>query len=109
MPFVDTNELDVWERRPGWRGRTFRSDNMSFSHWDFAAGSSIHPHHHPNEEVWYVIAGELEMTVDGVTRRAGPGTVAIVPLDAIHEVRALSDGRALVASHPLREDAPPTR
>ena len=106
MPFIDTKELPVWERLPGWRGRSWRSENMSFSHWDFDAQSSIHEHHHPNEEVWYVIDGELEMTVDGETQRAGPGMAAIVPLDAFHSVRALSNGRALVVSHPVRSDEP---
>ena len=106
MPFIDTKELPVWERLPGWRGRSWRSENMSFSHWDFDAHSSIHEHWHPNEEVWYVIDGELEMTVDGETQLAGPGSVATVPLDAPHSVRALTDGRALVVSHPVREDGP---
>jgi hypothetical protein len=44
MPFIDTKELPVWERLPGWRGRSWRSENMSFSHWDFDAHSSIHEH-----------------------------------------------------------------
>jgi unsaturated pyranuronate lyase len=106
MPFIDTRELPPWERLPGWLGRTFHSEHMTFAHWDFAAGSSIHEHHHPNEEVWYVIEGTLEMTVDGVTRRAGPGTAAVVPFDARHQVRAITDGRALVATHPVRRDEP---
>lgn len=105
MPFIDTNAIEAWERRPGWKGRTFDSGTMTFAHWDFTKGSSIHEHHHPNEEVWYVIAGELEVTIAGETQRAGPGMVAIVPLDAPHSVVALSDGRALVADHPIRHDA----
>ena len=104
MPFIEMKELPVWERLPGWRGRSFRSEKMSFSYWDFTAHSSIHEHHHPNEEVWYVIDGELDMTVDGKTQRAGPGTVAIVPLNARHAVVALADGSALVVNHPVRED-----
>lgn len=106
MPCIDTKQLDVWERRPGWRGRFYRSQTMSFSHWDFSAGSSIHEHHHPSEEVRFVIDGELELTIEGETAHAGPGTAAIVPSDALHSVRALSSGRALIASHPARSDEP---
>ncbi len=58
MPFIDTRKLNVWERRPGWRGRHYRSETMSFASWDFSAGGAIHEHHHPNEEVWYVIEVE---------------------------------------------------
>jgi quercetin dioxygenase-like cupin family protein len=106
MPFVDTNEQEPWERLPGWQGRFFRSQTMSFSIWEFKAGSSVHEHHHPNEEVWAVIEGELEVTIDGEIRRAGPGVVAIVPFDAKHSVRALTDGKAFVADHPVRDDEP---
>jgi quercetin dioxygenase-like cupin family protein len=102
MPFIDTNAMEPWERRPGWKGRIYHSANMTFAHWDFTKGSSIHEHHHPNEEVWYVIDGELEITVGGETCVGGPGTVAIVPIDTPHSVVALSDGRALVADHPVR-------
>ena len=52
---------------------------MTFAHYEFDAGSTIHEHHHEQEEVWNVIEGELEVTVDGVAQVAGPGMVAIVP------------------------------
>ena len=79
MPFVDTRTLGVIERLPGWFGRYFHSPSMTFAHYDFDAGASIHEHHHTQEEVWQVIEGELEITINGVTRRSGPGLVGIVP------------------------------
>jgi len=104
MPFVDTGSLDVIERLPGWRGRYFHSPSMTFAHYEFVGGSSIHEHFHPQEEVWQVIDGELEVTVDGVTRVAGAGAAAIVPGGVRHSVRALTDGRAIVVDHPVRRD-----
>jgi quercetin dioxygenase-like cupin family protein len=101
MTFVDTNKLSVFERLPGWRGRYFDSPSMTFAHYEFDAGSSIHEHSHPEEEVWQVIEGELEITIDGVTRRAGPGSAGIVPPDTLHSVRAISDGKAIVVDYPL--------
>src|SRR5215831_17682520 len=68
MAFIDANAMKHDERLPGWRGRHWRSDQMSFAHYDIDAGSSIHEHHHPHEEVWVVIEGELEVTVAGETR-----------------------------------------
>ncbi|MEO8113789.1 MAG: cupin domain-containing protein, partial [Phenylobacterium sp.] len=79
MPFVDTREIAAVERRPGWLGRTFHSPSMTFIHWEFKAGADIHEHFHPEEEVWEVIEGELEVTVDGFTATARPGVAAIVP------------------------------
>jgi unsaturated pyranuronate lyase len=104
MPFVNINSLPVIERLPGWRGRYFHSASMTFAHDDFTCGSTIHEHFHPQEEVYEVIEGELELTVDGVTQIACPGLVAIVPRNARHSVRALSDGRVIIVDHPPRPD-----
>lgn len=104
MPFIDTRDLEVIERKPGWRGRYFDSPSMTFANWEFDKGSSIHEHFHPQEEVWQIIEGQLEVTIDGVTQIAGPGMVAIVPANTRHSVVALSDGKAIVVDYPLRRD-----
>ncbi len=104
MPFIDTKNLDVVERLPGWRGRYFHSPSMTFAHYDFVRGSSIHEHFHPQEEVYEVIEGELEITIDGVAQIARPGFVAIVPGNVPHSVKALTDGRAIIVDYPLRPE-----
>jgi quercetin dioxygenase-like cupin family protein len=109
MPFIDTLQLDVIERLPGWCGRYFHSPSMTFAHHDFKRGASIHEHFHPEEEVYEVIEGELEMTIDGVTQIARPGLVAIVPGNARHSVKAQSDGRTIIVDYPLREGFVPDR
>jgi quercetin dioxygenase-like cupin family protein len=106
MPFIDTTKLDVVERLPGWRGRAFNSENMTFAHYEFDAGASIHEHCHPNEEVWNVIEGEMEVSIGGVSIVAGPGAVAIVPPNTAHSVRAATNGRAIVVDQPTRHDMP---
>ena len=104
MPFVDTISLRVTERLPGWHGRYFHSTSMTFAHYDFARGSSIHEHFHPQEEVYEVIEGELEVTIGGVTQIARAGVVAIVPSNVPHSVKALTDGRAIIVDYPLRPE-----
>jgi quercetin dioxygenase-like cupin family protein len=104
MPFVDTSSLNVIERLPGWYGRYFHSESMTFAHYDFKRGSSIHEHLHPQEEIYEVIEGELEVTIDGATHVARAGLVAIVPSNARHSVKALTDGRAIIVDYPLRRE-----
>jgi quercetin dioxygenase-like cupin family protein len=104
MPIVDTAVLNIVERLPGWRGRAFNSPSMTFVHYAFDAGSSIHEHQHEQEEVWNVIEGELEVTIDGAVYVASAGMVAIAPPNTRHAVRALTDGRAIVVDTPLRLD-----
>jgi quercetin dioxygenase-like cupin family protein len=102
MPFVDIGSLDVMERLPGWFGRYFHSPGMTFAHYDFKSGASIHEHFHPEEEVYEVIEGELEMTIDGDVRIARAGLVAIVPGNVRHSVKALTDGRVIIVDCPRR-------
>ena len=104
MPFVDISSLNVIERLPGWYGRYFHSASMTFAHYDFKRGSSIHEHFHPQEEVYEVIDGELEVVIDGAVQVVRAGLVAIVPSNARHSVRALTDGRAIIIDYPLRRE-----
>lgn len=67
-------------------------------------GSSIHEHFHAQEEVYEVIEGELEVTIDGTTQIASAGVVAIMPSHARHSVKALTDGRAIIVDYPVRLD-----
>ncbi|MFC5862679.1 cupin domain-containing protein [Acidicapsa dinghuensis] len=104
MPFVNIDGLKVVERLPGWKGRYVHSSSMTLAHYEFVAGSKIHEHFHPEEEVYEVIEGELELTIDGKTEIAKPGIVAIVPANILHSVKALTDGRLIVVDHPARPD-----
>ena len=104
MPFIDTSGLKVIERLPGWSGRYFHSASMTFAHYEFKHGASIHEHFHPEEEVYEVIEGELEISIDGAVQNARPGLVAIVPANVRHSVKALTDGRAIIVDHPRRPD-----
>lgn len=104
MPLVDIETLKTVERLPGWRGRYVHSETMTFAHYEFDSNATIHEHFHPEEEVYEVIEGELEIVIDGVPHIARPGLVAIVPSNARHFVRALSNGRVIVIDHPSRPD-----
>ncbi len=103
MTRIDTSKLPEIERLPGWRGRYFDSPSMTFAHYEFDAGSTIHEHSHAQEEVYEILEGELELTISGVTERYGPGFAAIVPSHALHSVKAISSGRLIVVDYPLRE------
>jgi quercetin dioxygenase-like cupin family protein len=104
MPFIDTSRLPTGERLTGWKDRSFSSGKMTFAHFTFERGSKIHEHCHSNEEVWTVLDGKLEVTVGPESIVAAPGFIAIVPPYTAHSVRAISDGRAIVADCPVRVD-----
>ena len=58
----------------------------------------------PASPGYEVIEGELEMTIADVAQVVRPGVVAIVPSNARHSVKALTDGRVIIVDHPARPD-----
>jgi len=104
MPFVDIAGVDSLSPIPGWSGRFVDGDNVTIIYWTIEAGAPpVHEHQHLQEEIWNVIEGEIEVTIEGVTQTAGPGCLALVPPRARHSVRPLSPARVIVIDHPKRE------
>jgi quercetin dioxygenase-like cupin family protein len=102
MPFIDPSRLPVREPRPGWRGRFFHSEHMTFVLYDIDAAAAVGLHSHPEEEVWHLLEGELEMTLGAATHVLRAGEAAVVPGGTAHAVRAARPSRALVVDHPVR-------
>jgi quercetin dioxygenase-like cupin family protein len=107
MPLIDLSSLPVIERLPGWRDRFYHSDGMTVAHYDFVRGSHIHEHFHPQEEIYEVLDGELELTIDGVAHVARSGVAAVIPSGARHSVNALTDGRVIIVDSPRRPEFEP--
>ena len=95
------------EPLPGWRGRFFHAENMTFAHYDIAADAQpLHEHQHEQEEVWHIVEGEVALTIAGSETIVTAGSVAIVPPHTPHSVRPLGACRAIVADYPLRLNLP---
>ena len=103
MGFIGPDEMRASEPLPGWKGRFWRSDSMSFAQYAIDAGASIHEHHHPNEEVWNVVDGELEMVVGDIRRVVRAGDAAVIPAGVEHSASASGYCRAIVVDYPVRE------
>ena len=102
VTFIETSNLSIKEVREGRKGRFFHSPNMTFAYYAVKAGAWIHEHSHPNDEVWNILDGQVEITIAGETRVAGRGCAAIVPPDTAHSLKALTDLRAIVVDYPRR-------
>ena len=102
--FVDPRALPELLPKPGWHGRFFHSEHMTFAYYDLDPGASLHEHAHPNEEVWHVIEGELELTIGGETRTVAAGCAAIVPPGTTHKIEVQRPCRVIVVDHPVRHE-----
>jgi quercetin dioxygenase-like cupin family protein len=68
-----------------------------------APGGGPPPHiHHGEDEMFYVIEGKFEITVDGKSHVAGVGGVAFLPKDVPHSFKNVGDkdGRLLITVVP---------
>ena len=54
------------------------------------------PHHHPWDEIYVMLEGEIEVSVDGQASVVGPGATVHVPAGTAHSFRNLSDVRFLI-------------
>jgi quercetin dioxygenase-like cupin family protein len=109
MPLIGKSSMQAAEPKPGWHGRFAHSPSMSFAQYEIDAGSTLHEHHHENEEVWIIVEGRLEMTEAGETLVAEAGDMVAISPDVAHSARALTKVRALVVDYPLRLEIPGSR
>jgi len=56
-----------------------------------AGGSTQRHYHAQTEEIYFLLAGEGELEIDGEHRHVGPGDAALIPPGAWHEITATSD------------------
>ena len=76
MPFLGPDEMLSGQPLPGWHGRFFHAQNMTFAHYEIEAGApALHEHHHPEEEVWNVVDGEIVLSIGNEERTLRPGDV----------------------------------
>jgi len=104
MPFVNLGNISAREIVPGFTARFVHSENMTFSYWQVKEGAVLPEHSHPHEQVANLVAGKFEMTVAVETRTIEPGMVAVIPSEAKHSGRALTDCYILDVFYPIRED-----
>jgi mannose-6-phosphate isomerase-like protein (cupin superfamily) len=107
MPILGPDDMISGEPLPGWNGRFFHAENMTFAHYEIAAGApALHEHHHLQEEVWNVVEGEIALSIGGHEHSLRAGDVAIIPPDTPHSARVIGACRVVVTDHPRRDELP---
>lgn len=104
MPFLKLDDSAQREIFPGFHVHFVHSANMTFAHWTIKAGAVLPEHSHLHEQVVNMIAGEFELTISGEVQRLRPRSVAIIPSNAVHSGKAITECRIIDAFYPIRED-----
>src|ERR1700709_702392 len=104
MGFIDPSTLPEAEPKPGWHGRFFHSEHMTFAYYEIDASAGLHLHSHPNEEVWHIVEGEVDLTLGEETRRGGAGCAGVIPGGTLHAVAVQERCRVIVVDYPVRHE-----
>jgi quercetin dioxygenase-like cupin family protein len=104
MAYINADALPEIEPKPGWRGRFFHSEHMTFAYYQIDAGATLHAHSHNNEEVWHIVEGEIDLTLGEETRRVRAGDAVVIPSGTPHAAATQKYCRAIVADYPSRHE-----
>ncbi|MGH7910121.1 MAG: cupin domain-containing protein [Candidatus Dormibacteraceae bacterium] len=94
--FTTLAELDRTRIWPGVVGRLVKGRNLTVGVVELEPGALVPEHHHPQEQIGFVIQGTITSRCAGEERALGPGGVYRFTDDQPHEIRAGSEG-AVVA------------
>jgi quercetin dioxygenase-like cupin family protein len=103
-PFIQLRNVPSAEPMEGFSGKFVHSEYMTIARWIIRSGSILPAHSHLHEQVAEVLSGEFELTIDGVTQVLTPGIVAVIPPNAVHSGRAITDCEIIDVFFPVRED-----
>lgn len=80
------------------------NDNLMCCEVYFEEGTVAAQHNHPHEQITYVITGEFEFLVGGVTRVLKAGDSMYKQPDLMHGGKCLKKGMLLDVFTPCRKD-----
>lgn len=98
---ADLPELKIAD---GIIGQAINTHTMTVMHVRLDAGAIIPEHAHYHEQIVNVVAGEMELVVDGKPHRLTAGKSMILPPNIVHAGKVISDCRVIDVFHPARED-----
>ncbi|MEO5948515.1 MAG: cupin domain-containing protein [Chitinophagaceae bacterium] len=97
-------ELPAKELAPGLTGYYAHGTSMTFGLVEIKAGSKLPAHHHVQEQITYILEGNLDMTIDGISCPLSAGMYYVIPSNVVHSAIATTDCKVIDVFNPVRED-----
>lgn len=100
------NILDVVSKvlAEGISGRYVHGENCSLGLVNIEKGSVLEQHHHPHEQITYMIEGEMEMEIGGQKILLTRGKYSVIPANVSHSAIAYADSTVIDVFSPVREE-----
>lgn len=104
MSVAQVSKSAARELLPGAKACFVHAESMTIAHWWFEPGALLPKHSHPHEQVTNLIEGQFELTVAEKVQRLTPGSVLVIPPEAVHSGKAVTATYIIDVFHPVRED-----
>ena len=104
MESFNLKNLKEIEIFPGYFARIIHSENMTIAYFRVIAGFAVPEHSHPHEQICRVVEGDFELTVEGKKIKMDESSVVIIPSNARHSAKAITNCKVIDTFHPVRED-----
>ncbi len=82
--FVHIDDLEPLQLVPGLEFRPVSTDSVMTNFVTFEPDAPAPMHHHVEQQIAIIVAGELTFTVGGETRVMRPGDCVVIPPDVPH-------------------------
>ena len=89
---------------PGITGYYAHGNSMTFGYVELKAGSNVPMHQHVQEQITYILEGELDMLIGGKACLLTHGMYYVIPSNTPHSAIAKTDCKLIDAFNPVRED-----
>lgn len=88
----------------GITGHYAHGESMSFGLVEIAAGTIMITHQHNHEQITYLLEGELDMDIDGISYSLAPGSYHVIPSNVWHGAYAKTSCKLIDVFSPVREE-----
>lgn len=102
--FQKFSEIKTKEVAPGFFSKLIHTSGNTINFIEVKKGNSIHRHQHPHEQYSFVIEGKFELVVNDIPQVLDADNFALIPSNAWHSGRAITDCKIIDIFNPVRED-----
>lgn len=100
----DIKSIKPKELAPGITGFYAHGDKHTLGLVELKAGSSVPLHSHKNEQITFMLEGQLDMIIDGKPCSLTQGMVQVIPSEIMHSAIAVTDCVLIDTFSPAREE-----
>ena len=92
------------ELKPGITGYYCHGEKMTFGYVELKQGSEVPMHNHVQEQITYILEGELDMVIGGENCLLKAGMYHVIGSQIPHSAVARTNCKVIDAFGPVRED-----